>query len=106
MTPDAQKLEVVRLNKGAATGMKVAMQKQRIDVEFKSMVLDKMKEYHIANRTDPNLMFRTITKPSIQRKLQLKFLSVGEWVEVDADRTPGWNSEWNCRHCQCKRWTS
>ena len=23
----------------------------------------------------------------------LKFLSVGEWVEVDADRTPGYNSE-------------
>jgi hypothetical protein len=27
------------------------------------------------------------------QKLQLKFLSIGKWVEVDADRTPGWNSE-------------
>jgi hypothetical protein len=25
--------------------------------------------------------------------LNPEFLSVGEWVEVDADRTPGWNSE-------------
>jgi hypothetical protein len=25
--------------------------------------------------------------------LRSGFLSVGEWVEVDADRTPGWNSE-------------
>jgi hypothetical protein len=93
MEVEAQKLEVVRLNKGAATGMKVAIRKQRIDVQFKSLVSEKLKAHLKANRTDQKNMFRTITQPRTLQKLQLKFLSVGEWVEVDADRTPGWNSE-------------
>ena len=93
MDVEAQKLEVVRLNKGAATGMKGAIRKQRIDVQFKSLVSEKLKAHLKANRTDQKNMFRTITQPRTLQKLQLKFLSVGEWVEVDADRTPGWNSE-------------
>jgi hypothetical protein len=93
MTIDAQKMEVVRLNKGATTGMKGAIRKQRIDVQFKSLVSEKMKSYLIANRTDQKNMFRTITQPRILQKLQLNFLPIGEWVEVDANRTPGWNSE-------------
>ncbi len=100
MTIDAQKMEVVRLNKGAASGMKGAIRLQRIDVQFKSLVSEKMKAYLIANRTDQKHMFRTITEPRILQKLQLKFLSIGEWVEVDADRTPGWNSEGGiCSYC-------
>jgi hypothetical protein len=93
MDVEAQKLEVVRLNKGAATGMKGAIRKQRIDVQFKSLVSEKLKAHLIANRTEQKNMFRTVTHPRTLQKLQLKFLSVGEWVEVDADRTPGWNSE-------------
>ena len=34
-----------------------------------------------------------ITHTRVTQKLQLTFLSIGKWVEVDADRTPGWNSE-------------
>jgi hypothetical protein len=93
MTPETQAMEVVRLNKGAATGMKGAIRKQRIDVQFKTIVSDRMKEYLIENRTEPQKMFRAVTQPRILQKLQLRFLSIGEWVEVDADRTPGWNSE-------------
>jgi hypothetical protein len=93
MDVEAQKLEVVRLNKGAATGMKGAIRKQRIDVQFKSLVSEKLKAHLIANRTEQKNMFRTVTHPRTLQKLQLKFLSVGEWVEVDADRTPGWNLE-------------
>jgi hypothetical protein len=93
MNIDAQKLEVVRLNKGAATGMKGAIRKQRIDVQFKSLVSDKMKAHLIANRTEQKNVIRNITQPRILQKLQLIFLSVGEWVEVDGDRIPGWNSK-------------
>ncbi len=77
MDVEAQKLEVVRLNKGAATGMKGAIRKQRIDVQFKSLVSEKLKAHLIANRTEQKNMFRTITQPRILQKLQLKFLSGG-----------------------------
>jgi hypothetical protein len=93
MTAEEQQTEVVRLNKGAATGTKGAIRKQRIDVQFKTLVNEKMKAFIIANRTEQACMFRNVVQPRILHKSQLKFLSVGEWVEVDADRTPGWNSE-------------
>ena len=52
-----------------------------------------MREHLSKTRTQPALMFRA-TPPSRASLLQSPtFLSVGEWVEVDADRTPGWNSE-------------
>jgi hypothetical protein len=38
-------------------------------------------------------MFRANNAARSLRLLSPEFLSVGEWVEVDADRTPGWNSE-------------
>jgi hypothetical protein len=88
-TAEEQQTEVVRLNKGAATGMKGAIRKQRINVQFKALVNEKMKAFIIANRTEQASMFRNVVQPRILHKLQLKFLSVGEWVEVDADRTLG-----------------
>jgi hypothetical protein len=47
MTSETQAMEVVRLNKGAATGMKVAIRKQKIDVQFKTLVSDRMKQFLI-----------------------------------------------------------
>ncbi len=44
MTSEEQTTEVVRLNKGAAVGMKAAIKKQRITSQFKDVVTDKMKE--------------------------------------------------------------
>ncbi len=52
-----------------------------------------MRDYYILNRADQQSMFRAVTQPRSLQRLQLKFLSIGECVEVDADRTPGWNSE-------------
>jgi hypothetical protein len=93
MCTEEQSNEVIRLNKGAATGMKGAMKKNRISVLYKDLVSEKMKEFYILHRSDPKSMFRAAVQPREVQKLQLKFLSIGEWVEVDADRTPGWNSE-------------
>jgi hypothetical protein len=93
MNAEQQKIEVDTLNKGAACGMKGTIKKNRIDVQFKTLVSDRMREYLVANRTDGINMFRAITHPRVTQNLQLKFLSIGEWVEVDADLAPGWNSE-------------
>jgi hypothetical protein len=56
-----------------------------------------MRDHFILNRSDQQSMFRAVTQPRSIQRLQLKFLSIGEWVEVDADRTLGWNSEGGIR---------
>jgi hypothetical protein len=38
-------------------------------------------------------MFHSAPKISSLLTTNPSFISVGEWVEVDADRTPGFNSE-------------
>ncbi len=45
MCDDDQKLEVIRLNKGAASGMKGAIRKMRIDVQYKDLVSEKIKAF-------------------------------------------------------------
>ena len=93
MSDPEQLSEVERLNKGAVIGMKGAIRKQRIHSEFKDVVAERMQEYVKANRTPDTKMFRTVQSSALTQRLQVGRLSVGEWVEVDADRTPGWNSE-------------
>ncbi len=93
MSNTEQLSEVARLNKGAVIGMKGAIKKQRIHSQYKYLVANRMKEHVFANRTQETKMFRTVQNPRVFQNLQVKRLSVGEWVEVDADQTPGWNSE-------------
>jgi hypothetical protein len=57
------------------------------------VVAERMQEYVKANRTPDTKMFRTVQSSALTQRLQVDRLSVGEWVEVDADRTPSWNSE-------------
>jgi hypothetical protein len=89
-----QKMEVDRLNKGAVKGTKEAIKSKLITTKYTLLCADKMREYLIQMRQPVAAMFRA-TPPS--RPLSLMsptFLSVGGgWVEVDADRTPGWKSE-------------
>ena len=85
--------EVVRLNKSAAKGTKEAMKSKTLIVMYETLCAEKLRDYLIAHRAPPSSMFRT-SIPRFHPRLQAPtFLSVGEWVEVDADRTPGWNSE-------------
>jgi hypothetical protein len=93
LADDDQKLEVTRLNKGAASGMKGAIRKMRIDVQYKDLVSEKMKAFIVSSRTEQGSMFRAIPKSRVMQSMQIKFLSVGEWVEVQGDISPGWNSE-------------
>ena len=93
MTSDEQQLEVVRMNKGAAKGLKTVIKSKLLDVNFKLLIASKMMEHLHESRTPmakifhvpPNTINAVLANPN--------FISVGEWVEVDADRTPGFNSE-------------
>jgi hypothetical protein len=49
MCEDDQKLEVIRLNKGAASGMKGAIKKLKIDVQYKGLVSEKMKAFIVSS---------------------------------------------------------
>ncbi len=62
-------------------------------MQFKDLVKDRMKEFIIASRTQQSGMFRAVPQTRLLQSLQIKFLSVGEWVEVEPDISPGWNSE-------------
>jgi hypothetical protein len=52
-----------------------------------------MKKFINANRTQQSGMFRAVPNTKHLQSMQIKFLSVGEWVEVKSDISPGWNSE-------------
>ncbi len=52
-----------------------------------------MRELLIQQRPSVSSMFRAALPSRPLLLMSPTFMSVGEWVEVDADRTPGWNSE-------------
>ncbi len=86
--------EVAWLNKGVDKGTNIAIKSKLITAKYTEMVAGKMRQHLIDNRQPILSMFRAAnTAVRNLRLLNPEFLSVGEWVEVDADRTPGWNSE-------------
>ena len=86
--------EVARLNKGVDKGTNIAIKSKLITAKYTEIVAGKMRQHLIDNRQPIVSMFRAAnTAVRNLRLLNPEFLSVGEWVEVDADRTPGWNSE-------------
>ena len=52
-----------------------------------------MREHIGQSRALPAEMFHCAPKTFNVVTSNVRFISVGEWVEVDADRTPGYNSE-------------
>lgn len=60
---------------------------------FKAVVEEKLREHIVQCRMAPTAMFHSAPKISSLLTTNPSFISVGEWVEVDADRTPGFNSE-------------
>jgi hypothetical protein len=56
-------------------------------------VAEKLRENIIQSRGFPSAIFHSAPKTVNLVTSNLSFLSVGEWVEVNADRTPGYNSE-------------
>ncbi len=85
--------EVKRLNKGAEKGLKGVIKTKLIDSNYKVLVREKMRAYLNESRLPTASMFHAPPKSINVVLANPNFLSVGEWVEVDADRTPGYSSE-------------
>ncbi len=93
MNEAEQQAEIVLLNKGAAKGMKGIIKSKLLVQHYKKLVAEKLREHIINCRASPAAMFHSAPKNLNLVTANINFLSVGEWVEVDADRTPGFNSE-------------
>ena len=93
MTEKEQEAEIVLLNKGAAKGMKGIIKSKLLIQHYKKLVAERLKEHIVSCRVVPTDMFHSAPKHINLVTANINFLSVGEWVEVDADRTPGYNSE-------------
>jgi hypothetical protein len=93
MTMDEQTSEVLKLNKDSVKGMKGIIKSKLLGNNYNTVIADKLRAHISASRVTPAAMFHCSPKNLQLVTFNLKFLSVGEWVEVDADRTPGYNSE-------------
>ena len=93
LNSEEQQAEVIRLNKGAAKGLKMVIKTKVLDVNYKFMLGEKLRAHLKESRTSMAAMFHAATSKINAVSVNPNFISVGEWVEVDADRTPGFNSE-------------
>jgi hypothetical protein len=93
LTPLQQLADVAVLNKEAAKGLKGVVKNKMLAKQYKELISEKMRVYFADNCEPQASMFHSITTLKIGARANIKFSSVGEWVEVDADRTPGFNSE-------------
>ena len=93
LNSEEQQAEVIRLNKGAAKGLKMVIKTKVLDVNYKFMLGEKLRAHLSESRTSMASMFHAATVKINAVSINPNFISVGEWVEIDADRTPGFNSE-------------
>jgi hypothetical protein len=93
LTVEEQRAEVQQLNKGAEKQLKGIIKNKLIAVNYATLVAEKFREHLSASRVAQVAMFHVSPKTVSITLSNPNFKSVGEWVEVDADRTPGYNSE-------------
>ena len=93
LTSEGQLAEIEKLNKGAAKGLKGLVKDTLLQHNYKQLIVEKMRNHLIASRTPQASMHHCVPRVSNNASTNHKFLSVGEWVEIDADRSPGFNSE-------------
>jgi hypothetical protein len=93
MLLEDQMEEVKRLNAGTTKGLKGVIKNKLLDENYKTEVTAKMQAYLGESRMPLAKMFHAAPSTLNTIMLNPSFVSVGEWVEVDADRTPGYNSE-------------
>jgi hypothetical protein len=93
LSSDEQDNEVKRLNKVTLKGHKDVMKQKILDVNYKTILTEKMRAHLAGSRSSLVAMFHTAPKRHSVQLTDPNFLSVGEWVEVDGDITPGFNSE-------------
>jgi hypothetical protein len=93
MTVVDQQAEVERLNKGVEKGMKNVIKTKLLDANYTKMIADKLQAHLSESRASQVSMFHAASTTRNIVTHDINFISVGEWVEVDADRSPGFNSE-------------
>ncbi len=93
LNEEQQSAEVALLNKGSAKSMKNIIKTKLLDDNYQTLLQEKLRQYLSDGRVSQSSMFRCAPKLCNSVMANLKFLSVGEWVEVDGDRSPGFNSE-------------
>ncbi len=69
------------------------MKAKVIATKYANICVDKLKEHLVSQRVAENDMFRKAAPVNSSRHVGAAAVSVGDWVEVDGDRSPGWNSE-------------
>jgi hypothetical protein len=93
MDEAAKKKAVEKLNLGATKGIKNVAKEKVLTTKYSSLCRDKLKDHLISTRVEVQNMFRLAPSPSTSRTIAAAAVSVGDWVQVDADRSIGWNSE-------------
>jgi hypothetical protein len=94
MDADEQRAEVIlRLNKGVDKGMKSVIKTKLLDDNYKIIVSEKLQAHLSQCRASLPSMYHAAPTSRVAVMHDPTFLSVGEWVEVDADRSVGYNSE-------------
>ncbi len=73
--------------------MKHIIKTKLLSLHYQKLVEEKLRQHLSNGRESQESMFRCAPKLTDCVFANLKFLSVGEWVEVDGDRSPGFNSE-------------
>ena len=90
---EEQEVEIKRLNMVSLKGQKDSVKHKLLQVKYKSMIEDKMRVHLQESRSPVSELFHYAPSLRAAHVMNASFLSVGEWVEVDGDISPGWNSE-------------
>ena len=90
---EAKKKAVEKLNAGATKGIKSVVKTNVLTTKYSSLCSEKLMEHLLATRVDVVDMFRLAPPRPTTRTIAAAAVSVGDWVQVDADRSTGWNSE-------------
>ncbi len=73
--------------------MKHIIKTKLLSLHYQKLVEEKLRQHLCNGRMSQESMFRCVSQLSDYVMANLKFLSAGEWVEVDGDRSQGYNSE-------------
>jgi hypothetical protein len=93
MDDEEKKAALDVLNRGASKGIKTVVKDKILRTKYSTICADKLKEHLIADRVPVENMFRVAAPPMAARSADAAQVHVGDWVQVDADRSVGYNSE-------------
>lgn len=93
MNEEEKDSEVKRLNTVALKGQKDTVKSKLLSVKYTALIAERMRAHLTDSRIPLTSIYHVVNKSKSTVLNNPNFLSVGEWVEVDADRTPGFNSE-------------